>query len=67
MSRSCVNRLTLERQRRVETGMSRRRGLHALVLAASAASSISLMPEDLEKSMSKRDLANVIAYLRGGL
>ncbi len=31
------------------------------------ASSISLMPEDLEKSMSKQDLANVIAYLRGGL
>ena len=31
------------------------------------ASTISLMPEDLEKSMSKQDLANVIAYLRGGL
>ncbi len=31
------------------------------------ASSISLMPEDLEKSMSKQDLADVIAYLRGGL
>jgi putative membrane-bound dehydrogenase-like protein len=31
------------------------------------ASSISLMPEDLEKSMSKQDVADVIAYLRGGL
>lgn len=31
------------------------------------ASSVSLMPEDLEKSMSKQDLADVIAYLRGGL
>ena len=31
------------------------------------ASSISLMPEDLEKSMAKQDLADVIAYLRGGL
>jgi hypothetical protein len=25
------------------------------------------MPEDLEKSLSKQDLADVIAYLRGGL
>jgi putative membrane-bound dehydrogenase-like protein len=31
------------------------------------ASSVSLMPEDLEKSLSKQDLADVIAYLRGGL
>jgi hypothetical protein len=30
------------------------------------ASSVSLMPEDLEKSLSKQDLADVIAYLRGG-
>ena len=30
------------------------------------ASSVSLMPEDLEQSMSKQDLADVIAYLRGG-
>ena len=31
------------------------------------ASSISLMPDELEKSMSKQDLADVIAYLRAGL
>ena len=31
------------------------------------ASSISLMPEDMEKTLSKQDLADVIAYLRGGL
>ena len=31
------------------------------------ASSVSLMPEDLEKSLSKQDLADIIAYLRGGL
>jgi hypothetical protein len=31
------------------------------------ASSVSLMPEDLEKSLSTQDLADVIAYLRGGL
>ncbi len=31
------------------------------------ASSVSLMPEDLEKQMSRQDLADVIAYLRGGL
>jgi putative heme-binding domain-containing protein len=31
------------------------------------ASSVSLMPEDLEKSLSKQDLADVIAYLGGGL
>jgi len=30
------------------------------------ASSVSLMPEDLEKSLSKQELADVIAYLRGG-
>ncbi len=30
------------------------------------ASSVSLMPEDLEKSMTKQDLADVLAYLRGG-
>jgi len=30
-------------------------------------SSISLMPEDLEKSLSKQQLADVIAYLRAGL
>jgi putative membrane-bound dehydrogenase-like protein len=31
------------------------------------ASSISLMPDELEKTMSKQDLADVISYLRGGL
>jgi putative heme-binding domain-containing protein len=31
------------------------------------ASSVSLMPDDLEKQLSKQDLANVIAYLRAGL
>jgi len=31
------------------------------------ASSVSLMPEGLEKSMSRQDLADVIAYLRAGL
>lgn len=31
------------------------------------ASSVSLMPEELEKQLSKQDLADVIAYLRGGL
>jgi putative heme-binding domain-containing protein len=31
------------------------------------ASSISLMPEDLENGMSKQALADIIAYLRGGL
>jgi hypothetical protein len=31
------------------------------------ASTVSLMPEDLEKGLSKQDLADVIAYLRGGL
>ena len=28
---------------------------------------ISLMPEDLEKAMSRQDLASLIAYLRAGL
>lgn len=30
------------------------------------ASSISLMPEDLEKSLSRQDIADVISYLQGG-
>jgi putative heme-binding domain-containing protein len=30
-------------------------------------SSISLMPEDLEKSLSRQDIADVISYLQGGL
>jgi hypothetical protein len=30
------------------------------------ASSISVMPDDLEKSVSRQDLADVISYLRGG-
>jgi putative heme-binding domain-containing protein len=30
------------------------------------ASSISVMPDDLEKSLSRQDLADVISYLRGG-
>ena len=36
-------------------------------IAEIRASSVSLMPEELEKSLSKQDLADVIAYLRGGL
>jgi putative heme-binding domain-containing protein len=36
-------------------------------IAEIRASSVSLMPEDLEKSLSKQDLADVITYLRGGL
>jgi putative heme-binding domain-containing protein len=36
-------------------------------IAEIRASSISLMPEDLEKSVSRQDIADVIAYLRGGL
>ena len=36
-------------------------------LAEIRASGVSLMPEDLEKQMSRQDLADVIAYLRGGL
>jgi putative heme-binding domain-containing protein len=35
-------------------------------IAEMRASAVSLMPEDLEESMSKQDLADVIAYLRGG-
>lgn len=35
-------------------------------IAEMRASAVSLMPEDLEQSMSKQDLADVIAYLRGG-
>ncbi len=31
------------------------------------ASSVSLMPEGFEKDLSKKDLADIIAYLRGGL
>jgi hypothetical protein len=31
------------------------------------ASSVSLMPEELEKNLGKQGLADVIAYLRGGL
>ncbi len=31
------------------------------------ASTISVMPDDLEKSLSRQDLADVISYLRGGL
>lgn len=36
-------------------------------IAEIRASSVSLMPEGLEQSMSKQDIADVIAYLRGGL
>lgn len=36
-------------------------------IAAVRASSVSLMPEELEKSLNKQGLADVIAYLRGGL
>ncbi|HUS08335.1 MAG TPA: PVC-type heme-binding CxxCH protein [Bryobacteraceae bacterium] len=36
-------------------------------IAAIRASSVSLMPEDLEKSVNKQGLADIIAYLRGGL
>src|SRR5262249_19155987 len=35
-------------------------------IAEMRASAVSLMPEDLEQAMSKQDLADVIAYLRGG-
>ena len=35
-------------------------------IAETRASAVSLMPEDLEQGMSKQDLADVIAYLRGG-
>ncbi len=36
-------------------------------IAEIRASRISLMPDELEKSLRKQDLADVIAYLRGGL
>jgi putative membrane-bound dehydrogenase-like protein len=36
-------------------------------IAAIRASSVSLMPEELETSLGKQGLADVIAYLRGGL
>jgi putative heme-binding domain-containing protein len=36
-------------------------------IAEIRASNISLMPEGLEKSMSRQDIADVIAYLRAGL
>jgi len=36
-------------------------------IAEIRASNVSLMPEDLEKQMSKQDLADIIAYLRGEL
>jgi hypothetical protein len=35
-------------------------------IAEMGASSISLMPEDLEKSLSRQDIADVITYLQGG-
>jgi hypothetical protein len=31
------------------------------------ASNISLMPEGFERTLSKQDIADIIAYLRGGL
>ncbi len=36
-------------------------------IAEMRASNISLMPEDLEKSLSRQDIADVISYLQGGL
>ena len=36
-------------------------------IAEIRASSVSLMPEGLEKSMNRQDIADVIAYLRAGL
>jgi len=36
-------------------------------IAEIRASSVSLMPEGMEKSMSRQDIADVIAYLRAGL
>jgi hypothetical protein len=36
-------------------------------MAEIRASSVSLMPEGLEKSMSRQEIADVIAYLRAGL
>jgi len=40
---------------------------HAISVAGDRSSSISLMPENLENSLSKQQLADVIAYLRAGL
>jgi len=36
-------------------------------IMAMRASSISVMPDELEKSLTRQDLADVISYLRGGL
>ncbi len=36
-------------------------------IAEIRASSVSLMPEGFEKDLSKKDVADIIAYLRGGL
>jgi len=36
-------------------------------IASIRASSVSLMPDELEKGFGKQGLADVIAYLRGGL
>jgi putative heme-binding domain-containing protein len=36
-------------------------------IAEIRASSVSLMPDGFEEKMSKQDIADVIAYLRGGL
>jgi len=36
-------------------------------IAEIRASTISLMPEELEKSLNRQGLADVIAYLQGGL
>ena len=36
-------------------------------IAGIRASMISLMPDELEKNLGKQGLADVIAYLRGGL
>ena len=36
-------------------------------IAEIRASSVSLMPEGFEQNLSKQDVADVIAYLRGGL
>ena len=36
-------------------------------VAAIRASSVSLMPDGLEEHLSKQDLADLIAYLRGGM
>jgi putative heme-binding domain-containing protein len=36
-------------------------------IAEIRASSVSLMPDGLEKDLTKQDITDVIAYLRGGL